>query len=72
MQVIEMASPVKLDVVSPPTMSTFHFSHASLMPLYSSSMSSTVKRLPMASETVICRGVPFMAKMSLMFTIAAL
>ena len=67
-----MASPVYEEVVSPPMMSTFHLSQAKRMPLYSCSMSSTLNRLLMANETVSWRGVPFMAKTSLMFTIAAL
>jgi glycosyltransferase involved in cell wall biosynthesis len=43
-----------------------------IKPEYSSSMSSTMKRLLMARLTVICRGVPFMAYMSLRFTMTAL
>ena len=61
MHVMLMVSPVSDDVVSPPTISTPWFRHASLMPSYSCSMSSTLKRLLMPRLTTIWVGVPFMA-----------
>ena len=72
MAVTEITMPMRLLDVSPPTRSTSYRSQQRRMPAYSSSKASTEKRLLTATLTSTCRGVAFIAQMSLRFTATAL
>ena len=70
--VTEIVNPDVEEVVSPPTKSILYFSHASLIPSYSSSIASFVNLFEIATETVTCFAIPFMAYISEILTIIAL